>query len=125
MSQCVQVMDRIVGARIRMRRKTLGMSLKVLARSVGISFQQLQKYEIGINRIGASRLQQIADVLEVPVGSFFETAARGDERNEQAERDDLRRAHLLVDAFVRLPEQSRQSVMRLLLSIENAGRTVP
>jgi transcriptional regulator with XRE-family HTH domain len=64
--------DKYVGARIRMRRLMLGMSQSALAQ--GLAFQQIQKYEKGINRVGASRLQQIAHILHVPVEFFFEGA---------------------------------------------------
>ncbi|HEV3079897.1 MAG TPA: helix-turn-helix transcriptional regulator [Gemmataceae bacterium] len=64
--------DRHVGARVRMRRMMLGMSQTTLAEGLGLTFQQVQKYEKGTNRIGASRLQQIAHVLQVPVSFFFE-----------------------------------------------------
>jgi transcriptional regulator with XRE-family HTH domain len=64
--------DRYVGSRVRMRRLMLGMSQTALGNSLGVTFQQVQKYEKGTNRIGASRLQQIAGTLEVPVSFFFE-----------------------------------------------------
>ncbi|RUM23467.1 XRE family transcriptional regulator [Rhizobium vallis] len=64
--------DGYVGARIRMRRQLLGMSQERLADQIGVTFQQVQKYEKGINRIGASRLQRIADVLHTSVSFFFE-----------------------------------------------------
>jgi transcriptional regulator with XRE-family HTH domain len=64
--------DRYVGARVRMRRLMLGMSQTALGNSLGVTFQQVQKYEKGTNRIGASRLQQIAGTLQVPVAFFFE-----------------------------------------------------
>ncbi|MBB4383816.1 transcriptional regulator with XRE-family HTH domain [Rhizobium leguminosarum] len=64
--------DSYVGARIRMRRQLLGMSQARLAEQIGVTFQQVQKYEKGINRIGASRLQRIADVLHTSVSFFFE-----------------------------------------------------
>jgi len=63
-----------VGSRIRLRRTMLGMSQEKLGESLGITFQQIQKYEKGTNRIGASRLQQIALCLQVPVSFFFEGA---------------------------------------------------
>ena len=64
--------DSYVGARIRMRRQQLGMSQERLAEQIGVTFQQVQKYEKGINRIGASRLQRIADVLRASPSFFFE-----------------------------------------------------
>src|ERR1700744_2775949 len=66
--------DKYVGSRIRMRRIMLGMSQEKLGDALGLTFQQVQKYEKGTNRIGASRLQQIAQILQVPVSFFFEGA---------------------------------------------------
>jgi len=63
-----------VGGRIRLRRNMLGMSQEKLGESLGITFQQIQKYEKGTNRVGASRLQAIASILSVPVAFFFEDA---------------------------------------------------
>lgn len=63
-----------VGSRVRLRRMMLGMSQEKLGEHLGITFQQIQKYEKGTNRIGASRLQAIARVMNVPVSFFFEDA---------------------------------------------------
>jgi transcriptional regulator with XRE-family HTH domain len=64
--------DKYVGSRVRMRRIMLGMSQEKLGEALDLTFQQIQKYEKGTNRIGASRLQQIADILQVPVSFLFE-----------------------------------------------------
>jgi transcriptional regulator with XRE-family HTH domain len=66
--------DKHVGSRVRMRRMMLGMSQEKLGDALGLTFQQVQKYEKGTNRIGASRLQQIAQILQVQVSFFFEGA---------------------------------------------------
>ena len=66
--------DKHVGSRVRMRRMMLGMSQEKLGDALGLTFQQVQKYEKGTNRIGASRLQQISLILQVPVSFFFEGA---------------------------------------------------
>jgi transcriptional regulator with XRE-family HTH domain len=66
--------DKHVGSRVRMRRMMLAMSQEKLGDALGLTFQQVQKYEKGTNRIGASRLQQIANILQVPVEFFFEGA---------------------------------------------------
>ena len=66
--------DRYVGSRVRMRRMMLSMSQEKLGDALGLTFQQVQKYEKGANRIGASRLQQISHILQVPVAFFFEGA---------------------------------------------------
>ena len=66
--------DKHVGSRLRMRRKMLGMSQEKLGEAIGLTFQQVQKYEKGTNRISASRLQHISHILQVPVPFFFEGA---------------------------------------------------
>src|SRR4051795_4312163 len=66
--------DKHVGSRVRMRRLMLGMSQEKLGDALGLTFQQVQKYEKGTNRIAASRLQQISQILQVPVAFFFEGA---------------------------------------------------
>jgi len=71
--------DRHVGARVRMRRMLAGVSQEKLGEALGLTFQQVQKYEKGSNRISASRLQQIAKMLDVPVSFFFDGAPTGDE----------------------------------------------
>ncbi len=63
-----------VGSRVRLRRNMLGVSQEKLGESLGITFQQVQKYEKGTNRVGASRLQAISTILNVPVSFFFEDA---------------------------------------------------
>lgn len=69
--------DVYVGGRIRLRRNMLGMSQEKLGDNLGITFQQIQKYEKGTNRVGASRLQAISSILEAPVAYFFEGAPGG------------------------------------------------
>jgi len=66
--------DKHVGSRVRMRRMMLGMSQTALGDGLGLTFQQVQKYEKGTNRVGASRLQHISHILQVPVSFFFEGA---------------------------------------------------
>jgi transcriptional regulator with XRE-family HTH domain len=74
MAKAPNITDQHVGARVRMRRLQLGMSQTALGDALKLTFQQVQKYEKGANRIGASRLQQIANTLQVPVSDFFENA---------------------------------------------------
>jgi len=69
--------DKHVGSRVRMRRIMLGMSQEKLGEGLGLTFQQIQKYEKGTNRIGASRLQQICDILRIPVSFLFEGVPGG------------------------------------------------
>jgi transcriptional regulator with XRE-family HTH domain len=69
--------DKYVGSRVRMRRIMLGMSQEKLGEALGLTFQQIQKYEKGTNRVGASRLQQISEVLQVPVSFLFDGGPSG------------------------------------------------
>jgi len=71
-----------VGSRLRARRKSMSMSRIFLAEAIGLTFQQIQKYEHGTNRMGASRLQQIADVLNVPPTFFFDGDAPVTQNNQ-------------------------------------------
>ncbi len=64
--------DLHVGSRIRLRRTLLGMSQEALGQSVGLTFQQIQKYERGANRVGASRLFEFSRILDIPVSFFFD-----------------------------------------------------
>ncbi len=76
-----------VGARVRLRRNLLGLTLQTLAKAVGVTYQQLQKYERGVNRVGASRLFNLSRVLDVPISFFFEDlspAAAGAGRKRRA-----------------------------------------
>jgi transcriptional regulator with XRE-family HTH domain len=73
--------DQHVGSRVRLRRMLLGMSQERLGESMGLTFQQVQKYEKGVNRIGASRLFQISKILDVPIQFFFEEAPHSDGRS--------------------------------------------
>jgi len=79
------VVDTYVGARLRMRRVMLGMSQGKLGQLLGVTFQQIQKYEKGSNRISASRLRQAAHALEVPVEYFYEGAPSPAEGGEPPE----------------------------------------
>ena len=69
--------DKYVGSRVRMRRIMLGMSQEKLGEALGLTFQQIQKYEKGTNRVGASRIQQISEILHVPVSFLFEGGPTG------------------------------------------------
>jgi transcriptional regulator with XRE-family HTH domain len=74
--------DKHVGQRVRMRRLMLGMSQTKLGEALGLTFQQVQKYEKGKNRVGASRLQHISELLQVPVAFFFEGAPHARVRHD-------------------------------------------
>jgi transcriptional regulator with XRE-family HTH domain len=124
--------DKYVGSRVRMRRLMLGMSQGALAGQLGLTFQQVQKYEKGTNRISASRLQAMSHILQVPVSFFFEGAPqpagmllRSGEvpfpayvTDFLAEADGLK----LARAFMRISDAKlRRSVVRLVEEIVGEG----
>ena len=88
-----------VGSRVRLRRMMLGMSQEKLGEHLGITFQQIQKYEKGTNRICASLLQNIARVLSVPVSFFFEDAPGGEAPSTAAARNVLEVAGASIASF--------------------------
>lgn len=81
--------DRHVGLRIRMRRKELGVSQEKLADRVGLTFQQVQKYERGANRVSASRLWEIAAALQVTIGYFYEGLPELTDTDQASARRDV------------------------------------
>ena len=103
--------DEHVGSRLRMRRMMLGMSQEKLAAAFGLTFQQVQKYEKGANRMGASRLQQAAQILHVSVPFFFEGAPGGHEQGEEAP------SSAYIDEFV-----SSEDGLRLIKAFTRIAR---
>jgi len=126
-----------VGARIRQRRTLLGMSQEKLGEAIGLTFQQVQKYERGANRVGSSRLFDLARVLDVPVSYFFEDMSAGtaskspsrlrglaEPKPEPFEPDPLAKRETLelVRAYYRIADPAvRKRVFELTKAL---GRTV-
>ncbi|MBX4866482.1 MULTISPECIES: helix-turn-helix domain-containing protein [Rhizobium] len=117
--------DVYVGNRVRVRRKTLGMTQHGLAELLGITFQQIQKYEKGTNRIGASRLQRISEILRVPVGFFFENGGSGPVEGETSELNKFlssKEGLALNKAFIAIEDPNiRQKLVALAKSLAVAG----
>ena len=107
----MNTIDKAVGARIRTYRKALGLSQTELANSVGVRFQQVQKYESGANRVAASRLWQIAETLGVSVVSLFQ-----DLREDPASS---RESCELLDLFHRLPDSKRPMVLAFIKALSS------
>lgn len=107
-----------VGKRIRHRRWLVGITQQQLAEAVGIKFQQIQKYETGMNRVSASRLWDIAEALSVPVSFFFE--GLGEDQAQEAETSSLpsdilkdKEALELVRSYYAIPEAQRRRLFEL------------
>ena len=118
--------DLHLGKRLRRRRRLLGLTQQQLANSVGIRFQQIQKYECGANRISATRLWQLSEALETPVGYFYDGLA------DMAERKHLEADHGgemfsrketldLIQAYYQLSERPRRRLLDLAKSLNNEG----
>ena len=123
-----------VGTRVRLRRTLLGMSQEKLAKAVSLTFQQIQKYERGSNRIGASRLFQFAQVLDVPVSFFYDDmpdnidgskaqTPGGPANGEAFEQDQLARRETLelVRAYYRIADPTvRRRVFELTKTLSRS-----
>jgi transcriptional regulator with XRE-family HTH domain len=126
--------DKHVGSRVRMRRMMLSMSQEKLGDALSLTFQQVQKYEKGTNRIGASRLQQIAHILQVPVAFFFEGGPNQDTTSSGAApspayvSDFLSTADglTLTRAFMRIKDPKlRRRIVDLVQQIAGDDESVP
>jgi len=116
-----------VGSRIRMRRLLLGMNQETLANALGLTFQQVQKYEGGANRVSASRLSAMAEILGVPISYFF-----GDLRADEAEvsdeekdwRERLQRPETIefIRLYYAIPDQKiRRQFLEMTKSVAGAA----
>ncbi|HLZ67173.1 MAG TPA: helix-turn-helix transcriptional regulator [Aliidongia sp.] len=132
----LNAIDRAVGGQVRMRRILLGLSQEAVSKVLGLTFQQLQKYEHGTNRISGSRLYQLSLILHCPVSFFFETidvkgAAEAAQATYEAaaEADEVpadlmkkRKTVELVRAFYAIEdEKARTAALGLLKSISKAS----
>jgi transcriptional regulator with XRE-family HTH domain len=115
--------DAHVGKRIRHRRWMVGMTQQQLADRVGIKFQQIQKYETGMNRVSASRLWDIAEVLEVTISFFFEGIDDGRETARTVEGDMFadKEALELVRSYYAIPEAQRRRLFDLARVLSDAA----
>lgn len=118
-----------VGKRVRHRRWMVGMTQQQLGESVGIKFQQIQKYETGMNRISASRLWDIATALDVPISFFFEGLDGAETLSASAQAKARPQGDLLVDkealelvrSYYAIPEQQRRRLFDLARVLSDAA----
>jgi transcriptional regulator with XRE-family HTH domain len=114
-----------VGKRVRHRRWMLGMTQQQLGERVGIKFQQVQKYETGMNRISASRLWEIAEALDTPISYFFEEIAQDSAAAPAAAKQDdvyaSREALDLVKAYYAMPADQRRKLFDLARVLSDAA----
>jgi len=122
-------MDVALGAAVRIRRRTIGISQEALADQCGVSFQQIQKYENGANRISFSRLVQIARALKCRVVDLMDVLD-GPDRETTGDLDLLTRMRTpgaleLLAAYEKLPPDARASLVGLLRAVTSDGSTAP
>ena len=122
-----RILDAEVGQSIRLHRKSARMTLQELADKLGIAYQQVQKYETGVNRVGAGRLMEIAEILDIPVAHFFDkTQEQVEEAAISAETATdpelaLQGRQLLV-SFLRIKDaQKRRAVLAYIRSLLEQG----
>ncbi|QNL17857.1 helix-turn-helix transcriptional regulator [Hyphobacterium sp. CCMP332] len=114
-----------IGKRLRRRRRLLGLTQQQLAESVGIRFQQIQKYECGANRVSASRLYELSESLDVPAQYFYEGISPDEDKSDDPDvmaADILSQKETmdLVRAYYRLGERPRKRLLELAKSLEPA-----
>ncbi len=105
--------DLLVGKKIRLRRKLLKMSQTTLGNALGVSFQQIQKYENGLNRVSAGRLMEISDILNVPI-SFFYADIMPKRQPHHDEAISSREEYLLLKRFRTLTSIKQRAILQLL-----------
>jgi len=117
--------DILVGKRVRHRRWMVGMTQQQLAEKVGIKFQQIQKYETGMNRISASRLWDISEALDVEIGFFFQGLSEGSVETGTTDlpSDILadKEALELVRSYYAIPETQRKRLFELARVLSDAA----
>ncbi|MFN3938592.1 MAG: helix-turn-helix domain-containing protein [Gemmobacter sp.] len=113
--------DAHVGKRIRHRRWMLGMTQQQLADRVGIKFQQIQKYETGMNRVSASRLFDIAQVMDVPVSFFFDGLEAAAQEETATDLLGDKEALDLIRAYYAIPEAQRRRLFDLARVLSEAA----
>ncbi|MDA0707831.1 MAG: helix-turn-helix transcriptional regulator [Proteobacteria bacterium] len=123
-----------VGTRVRLRRTLLGMSQEKLGKALKLTFQQVQKYERGANRIGSSRLFQLSQILDVPVSFFFdemmpetsrkaEGMAEGNKQNFEVGKLSRRETLELVRAYYKIPDATvRKKVFEMVKAVGNSAK---
>ncbi|WP_144752678.1 MULTISPECIES: helix-turn-helix domain-containing protein [Bartonella] len=113
--------DLLVGKKIRLRRKLLKMSQKTLGDALGVSFQQIQKYENGLNRVSAGRLMEISDILNVPISFFYaDIITKQHPPHHHDEVISSTEEYLLLKRFRTLTSIKQKAILQLMMD-ENAS----
>jgi len=119
--------DAFVGGRIKQRRKALALSQDALGQALGVTFQQIQKYERGANRVGAGALYKMADALKVPISYFFDGLPTLERSDDAASRRAIEflctpEGADMVEALSRVPPKLRRELARHVAAVARAAR---
>ena len=117
-----RMLDAEVGQSIRQHRKNAKMTLQGLADRLGIAYQQVQKYETGVNRVGAGRLMEIAEILNIPVARFFDpTHALGEETQAASDSEAVVQGRQILVAFLKIKDPpKRKAALAYIRSLTEA-----
>ncbi len=112
--------DISLGKKIRFRRKVMGISQKQLGNHLGVTFQQIQKYEKGLNRVSARCLQEIADILDVPISFFLaDNAQKEDRLYDDDNKISSKEEYLLLKNFRILTRKKQKAILQLISDEKN------
>ena len=118
----MSAIDTLVGQRIKARRQALNMTQSQLADQIGVTFQQVQKYENGSNRVSAARLYEIANVFDVSITFFFETVTQ-DENGATTDPLSDKASIEVMELFTKLNAAQKDAVLSFLRSVAAEGST--
>jgi transcriptional regulator with XRE-family HTH domain len=119
------LVDVLVGRNIRIRRIDKGLTQTELGKGIGVTFQQVQKYEQGINRVGGARLYKIADVLSLPISAFFEGADTAHHEVKESPSAFLAEPYAvrLLRSFCKIDDMETRRAVTVVVELLAAGRT--
>ena len=113
--------NRHLGARLRMRRLSLGLTQTKVAKAINVTFQQIQKYEKGTNGVSSIRLFQLSNYLKIPIVYFFEDYESG--QNQEEDKDDNLNYSFLLKIFSNLSYQQKEKLLQVLKVTKAAEKT--
>lgn len=113
-ARVVEPQDGIIGQKIRIRRTELGISQAELGEKLGVSFQQVQKYEKGVNRVSAGRLHHVATILGVETGYFYDNHSKSENEVQSLLYVDPKFSLRLLRAYAKLPQLQQRHLVNLM-----------
>lgn len=122
-SRIIEPQDGVIGQKIRIRRIEMGISQAELGKPLGVSFQQIQKYEKGVNRVSAGRLHHIAKLLDVTTDYFYDNLTRNENEVQSLLFTDPKFSLRLLRAYAKLPQPQQRHLITLMESMAGEDLT--